>query len=173
MQFQFNRDEFQKWCEKYGLYHINPNNVEPIHLDDILPDTIRLSKKAPYNDSTVSFKDISILHKLQNAIQNVTVHIKEITITRDGETLIQNRPSSFRSLKEELNHLNQVMIAANDCAQDWPHEKLNRISEILNLISTDSMSIKGPLASELEKEIQTFTTRFAQSANNASTNSCA
>lgn len=171
MQFQFNRDEFQKWCEKYGLYNVNPDNVDSIHLDEIRPDTIRLSKKAPYNDSTISFKDISILHKLQNAIQNVSVHIKEITVNRDGEILIQNRPSSFRSLKEELNHLNQIMIAAQDCVQDWPHEKLQYISDILDLISTDSMSIKGPLASELEKEIQTFTTQFAHSANKASTNS--
>lgn len=160
MQFQFNREEFKKWCEKYQLCNVNPDNVESVHLDDIRPDTIRLSKKVPYNSSVVSFKDISVLHKLQNAIKNVNTRIQEIAVERNGETLIQNRPSSFRFLKEDLSILNQMMIAADDCAQDWPHEKLKHISEILNLISTDSMSIKGPLASELEKEIQIFMSKI-------------
>lgn len=161
MQFEFNREEFKKWCEKYSINDVNVSNVESIHLDSIQSDVVRLGTKDPYKNITIPFKDISILHKLQVAIKEVLFRLKDITITRNGETFIQNKPSAFRFLKDDLAHLNKLLINGENCFADWPHEKLNQISSILDLISQDSISIKGPLADDIEKEINLFQKHFS------------
>jgi hypothetical protein len=167
MQFEFNSEEFKKWCEKYSIHDVNINNVESIHLDSIQSDVVRLGTKDPYKNITIPFKDISILHKLQAAIKEVLFRLKDITITRNGETFIQNKPSAFRFLKDDLVTLNSLLTNSKNCFSDWPHEKLNQISNTLELISQDSISIKGPLADDIEKEITNFATLYDGSRGQA------
>lgn len=167
MQFEFNQEEFKKWCQKYGIEDALDCNVESLQLDPIRSDSFRLGKKNPYNQLISSFKDTSILHKLGSAMKLVTGHLDTLTIYRDGEILIQNRPATFRSLKEDLAQLNHLMIASEDCFPSWPHEKFSKISTILSEISIESIHVKGPLASELETEINRFQTLYQAFQNAA------
>lgn len=156
MQLEFNSEKFLEWCEKHGIQDINKEVLNGIHLDNIISDLIRFGKKLPYVNSTISFKKLSIIHKIHEQIRAVLLTLNELTVTRNGEIYIQNRPTSFRNLNEHLAALNLRLKASVASKQEWPHEKLNKIQEILELISTDSITVKGSLAIELENQINTF-----------------